>query len=129
VRYRKTVNAFDFGGRPVGVHAQQYAVLVTDVDQAVYPEYMRSGWGLGRGRGAAGPERVTLTKGEVVRWWAPVRTPPNPSAPLLAGSRWVRVCVARPSSSSARQTRSGWGSATHAWRKVIGWAAAQLACD
>ncbi|GBF99191.1 hypothetical protein Rsub_11636 [Raphidocelis subcapitata] len=49
VRYRKTINTFDFGGRPVGVHAQQYAVLVTDVDQAVYPELMRSGFPLGAG--------------------------------------------------------------------------------
>ncbi|KIY96999.1 ERD4-related membrane protein [Monoraphidium neglectum] len=39
VRYRKTVNTYDHAGRPTSVHAQQYAVLVTNVNQPVYPEY------------------------------------------------------------------------------------------
>ncbi|KAI8465074.1 MAG: hypothetical protein J3K34DRAFT_525694 [Monoraphidium minutum] len=39
VRYRKTVNTFDHMGRRTAVHAQQYAVLVTNVNQPVYPEF------------------------------------------------------------------------------------------
>jgi hypothetical protein len=42
VRFRKTVNAYDHFGRRVAVNAQQYAVLVVNVNQPCYPEYM---WG------------------------------------------------------------------------------------
>lgn len=40
VRYRKTVNAVDRFGHRMAVNAQQYAVLVTNVDQPCYPEFM-----------------------------------------------------------------------------------------
>jgi hypothetical protein len=39
VRYRKTINAIDHSGRRMAVHAQQYAVLVTNVNHPCYPEY------------------------------------------------------------------------------------------
>jgi len=39
VRYRKTINAMDHRGRRTAVHAQQYAVLVTNVNHPCYPEY------------------------------------------------------------------------------------------
>ena len=56
VRYRKTINTMDPGGRPVAVHAQQYAVLVTNVNQHVYPEYCGPKSSLGAG--ACGRPRV-----------------------------------------------------------------------
>jgi hypothetical protein len=40
--FRKAVNAFDQFGRHVVVNAQQYAVLVVNVNQPCYPEYK---WG------------------------------------------------------------------------------------
>lgn len=45
VRYRKTVNAYDRNGHRTAVNAQQYAVLVTNVNAPCYPEFMvkRSG--------------------------------------------------------------------------------------
>lgn len=42
VRYRKTINAMDHRGRRTAVHAQQYAVLVTNVNHPCYPEYYMS---------------------------------------------------------------------------------------
>ena len=41
VRYRKTVNAYSASGKRVSVNAQQYAVLVTNVAHACYPEYTK----------------------------------------------------------------------------------------
>jgi len=41
VRYRKTVNAYSSSGKRVAVNAQQYAVLVTNVTHACYPEYTK----------------------------------------------------------------------------------------
>lgn len=38
-RYRKTVNAYDRHGRRTAVNAQQYAVLVTNVNAPCYPEF------------------------------------------------------------------------------------------
>lgn len=38
VRYRKTINVMDRYGNDMGVGAQHYAVLVTDVQQWPYPE-------------------------------------------------------------------------------------------
>jgi hypothetical protein len=40
VRYRKTVNAYDRNGHRTAVNAQQYAVLVTNVNAPCYPEFM-----------------------------------------------------------------------------------------
>eukprot|EP00878_Enallax_costatus_P009758 GHUV01010191.1.p1 GENE.GHUV01010191.1~~GHUV01010191.1.p1 ORF type:complete len:1012 (+),score=268.71 GHUV01010191.1:434-3469(+) len=39
VRYRKSVNAYDRHGRRTAVNAQQYAVLVTNVNAPCYPEF------------------------------------------------------------------------------------------
>ena len=36
IRFRKTINAVDWRGRTVGVNAQQYAVLITNVNQRLY---------------------------------------------------------------------------------------------
>lgn len=44
MRYRKTINTMDHGNRPVAVAAQSYAVLVTNVNQPVYPEYTGDRW-------------------------------------------------------------------------------------
>ncbi|KAI8469089.1 MAG: hypothetical protein J3K34DRAFT_514584 [Monoraphidium minutum] len=57
VRYRKTINTVEHGGRPVAVHAQQYAVLVTNVNQPVYQEY-HNGGGSALGAGACGAPKV-----------------------------------------------------------------------
>lgn len=39
---RKTVNAYNHKGARVAVNAQQYAVLVTNVNQPCYPEFVAS---------------------------------------------------------------------------------------